>query len=276
MAGAPVVAKKRAALVNNGSRPGGWGWRKINPKVARGAGGFLFVALTWELVGRYVVTSSLLFVPLSKVMAQFGLMVGSGDIWPHVQVSLLEFGLGMVLASAVGIVLGLLMGTYSWLADTLDPLVSALYSTPVAALAPLFIIWFGLGLSSKVAVVFLLAVLPILINTYSGVRSVDPSLVEVAASFNASRLQIFTKVLVPGAIPAIMSGLRLGGGRGLLGIVVGELFGARAGVGYLIFIASQNFDLATLFVGVLILAVSGVAFSEGVKALEKRYAPWRD
>jgi NitT/TauT family transport system permease protein len=176
----------------------------------------------------------------------------------------------------VGIPLGILTATNDALRDYLDPWMNGLYATPTVALAPLFIMWFGIDIWSKVAVVFLSAVFPILINTYTGIQATDLHLIEAARSFNASRLQMFTKVLIPSAIPFIIAGMRLGVGRGIVGVVVGEIFAARAGLGFLISTSGQVFDTAGLFVGVVVLAVTGILSMELLKMLERRVAPWRE
>src|SRR5207244_10487772 len=137
-----------------------------------------------------------------------------------------EFIWGFALAAAVGIVLGILIATSEVARDFVDPWISALYSTPTVALAPMFIFIFGIDAPSKMAVVFLLAVFPVVINTATGMRSTEQVYIDAARSFSASRRQIFTKVLIPSALPFIVAGLRLGIGRGLVGVVVGEVSGA--------------------------------------------------
>jgi NitT/TauT family transport system permease protein len=157
----------------------------------------------------------------------------------------------------------------------MDPWVSMLYSTPIIALGPLFILWFGIGMSSKVAVIFLVVVFPVLLNAFVGLSTTDLGLIEAARSFGATTAQVFSKVRFPAALPFIVTGLRLGVARGLVGVVVAELFGAKAGLGYLILISAQTFDTAALFVGVLILAFTGVVAVEILKWIERQLAPWR-
>jgi len=159
--------------------------------------------------------------------------------------------------------------------DFVDPWVSAVYATPTVALAPLFIFIFGIDAPSKMAVVFLLAVFPIVINTATGVRSTEQVYIEAARSFSANRLQIFTKVLIPSALPFIVAGLRLGIGRGLVGVVIGEFIGARAGLGYMIFKSSEAFEIDGMWVGVFLLAGTGVLAVVLLQKFERRLAPWR-
>ncbi len=187
--------------------------------------------------------------------------------WSAVVVALCVAILGVALAVVI---------TYSptWRA-ALYPNLVFFQLIPKVALAPLFIVIFGIDMPSKIAVVFLLAVFPIVINTATGIRSTDQVYLEAARSFCASRNQIFTKVLIPSALPFIVAGLRLGIGRGLVGVVVGELFGARAGLGFLVLTASQTFDPASLWVGVFILAGTGILSVVILQKVERRMAPWR-
>jgi NitT/TauT family transport system permease protein len=150
-----------------------------------------------------------------------------------------------------------------------------LYAMPIIALGPLFILWLGIGIGSKIAIVFLTAVFPILINTVTGLTNADRILIEVARSFGANSFQIYTKVRMPAALPFIIAGLRLSVARALVGVVVAELFGARAGLGFLIVNAAQSFDTAGLFVGVIVLAIAGVVSVELLKWIEAVLAPWR-
>jgi ABC-type nitrate/sulfonate/bicarbonate transport system permease component len=229
----------------------------------------------WEVVGRYIVTNPILFSPLSKVLEVGWKLAVTGELARHFGVSALEFALGFLLSSVVGIAVGFLMATSRRTQDILDPWVSFFYSSPLVALMPFFLLIFGVGLASKVAIVFVIAVFPILLNAFVGIRSADPHLLEVAKAFNCTRQQIFMKILLPAALPYVIVGLRLGIGRALTGVVVGELFASRAGVGYLITAAGQSFDTATVFLGVLIFSIMGVILMEALKWLENTLAPWR-
>ena len=247
-----------------------------NATLWRGAASLLGGLLIWELVARYVVRSTLIIVPPSHVVTAFADLLGRGELQGHVYVSGLEFVIGFALAAIVGIALGIAIGASNLVRDLLDPWLSALYATPVVAFAPLFVVWMGIGPSSKVAVAFLLAVLPIIINTSAGIRTTDQNLVDVARSFAASRGQIFFKILIPYALAFIIAGLRLGVGRAIIGVVVAEFFGTRAGLGYLILTSSQLFDTSALFVAVVILAGVGVLSVIGLQKLERWLAPWRE
>ena len=230
----------------------------------------------WEVAGRLRPDNMKLFlVPFSDVVAAIWTMAHH-DLFANLKVSGLEFLMGFGLAMTVGVVAGLLMGAVDGVRFALDPWVMGLFATPTVAMAPIFILIFGLDMASKVAMVFLLAVLPIIISTTAGVRSTPRELIEVARAFGCSRLEVFTKVLVPAAFPFVVTGLRQGIGRGLVGVVIGELLGARAGIGFMIQQAYQMFEAASVYGGVLLLAGTGIATSVVIQAVERWMAPWRD
>ncbi len=199
----------------------------------------------------------------------------TADIWNGLYVSGSEFLLGFTFAILFGIPFGLLLGWYRKFNYVFEPFVSALNATPRVALTPLLIIWFGIGIWSKVALVFLGGVFPIIINTQSGVRALDELLLRAARSFGARDRQIFTTIALPGSIPFILSGIRVGLGRALVGIVVGELIGATAGIGYLMSIAGATFQTDKLFVGIFIITGFGVLITNLVNRLEHRFDAWR-
>jgi NitT/TauT family transport system permease protein len=231
--------------------------------------------LLWEFIGRFVLTNAILFAPFSKVIEVGWRMTVSGEIWRHLAVSATEFFLGFGLAVLLGIALGALMGRSRLARDYIDPWVSILYSSPLVALMPFYLLLFGVGLLSKVAIIFTVSIFPILLNTYTGIRSADRNLLEVARSFSCSPLQTFTKIEIPSALPFIITGIRLGLGRGLTGVVVGELFASRAGLGYVIATAGQSFDAATVLLGVLLFTLSGLLMMGLLAWIEAALAPWR-
>jgi NitT/TauT family transport system permease protein len=156
----------------------------------------------------------------------------------------------------------------------LQPWISGLYATPTIALAPLFILWLGIGIWSKVLVVIFLVLFPVTINTEAGLRTTSERLIEMLRSFGASEQQIFFKVSLPSALPFILAGLKLGIGRGLIGVVVAELFGSRAGLGRLISQSADAFNMPELFAGVIVLAVAGIAMTAGFGWVERKLVPW--
>ena len=246
----------------------------MSASVRRGIISFAAAAILWEVVARGL-DNKLFLVPLGAIAERFIELIQSGELANDAIVSLVEFSGGFLLATVVGIGFGILMAASRPVRDFLDPWVSMLYSTPTLALGPLFMLALGIGYSSKIALIFLTAVFPILINTIAGLTTTDRVLLEVVRSFGASRRQIYFKVRLPAALPYIVAGLRVSVARALVGVVVAELFGARAGLGFLIFRSAQSFDTAGLWVAVFILAFSGVASVELLKLLERKLAPWR-
>src|SRR5947208_1809500 len=186
-------------------------------------------------------------------------MFADGSIYPHLAVSGYEFLVGYGMAIVIGVPLGILMGWYGRINAVLDPFVSALYATPRIALLPLLMIWFGIGLMSKIAIVFLGAIFPILVNTITGVRTLHADFVKVARSFGASDRQIFLTVALPSSVPLLLTGLRLGLGHALVGIVVGEMYGATHGLGFLIATSGARFQTDKLMVGILLIAATAAA-----------------
>jgi NitT/TauT family transport system permease protein len=236
---------------------------------------FVVLAVLWEAIARYAVRDDRILAPFSHVIAALVKLFTTGEIWKHLSVSGYEFIAGFSLAAAAGVALGILMGTVRAVREYLDPWVSGLYAAPLVALAPFYIMFFGVGTGAKIALVFSVAFFPIAVNTLAGISSVEPGMVEVARSFNASRVQILFKVLIPFSLSYIVTGLRLGVGRGLTGVVVGEFFFANAGLGFLVALAGQTFNTPLLFAGVLVFAVAGVVLIGGLKRLEQNLAPWR-
>jgi NitT/TauT family transport system permease protein len=249
-------------------------WYHEHASTVRGLASLILVGLLWELAGRSG-HWPLLMAPLSDIWVKFIQLAASGELMKHVVVSLNEFFVGFALAAVCGVSRGIAIASSDTVRDFVDPWVSAVYATPTVALAPMFIFIFGIDAPSKMAVVFLLAVFPIVINTSTGMRSTDQVYIEAARSFSANRAQIFTKVLIPSALPFIVAGLRLGIGRGLVGVVVGEFIGARAGLGFLIFRSSQGFQIDAMWVGVFLLAGTGVLAVIVLQKIERRLAPWR-
>jgi NitT/TauT family transport system permease protein len=249
-------------------------WYRAHISTVRGLLSVVIVGLAWEIAGRSG-RWPLILAPISDIWVKFLQLAATGELMRHVLVSLNEFFVGFAIAAVLGILLGIAIASSETIKDFVDPWVSAIYATPTVALAPLFIFIFGIDAPSKMAVVFLLAIFPVVINTATGIRSTDQVYIEAARSFSASRAQIFTKVLIPSALPFIVAGLRLGIGRGLVGVVVGEFIGARAGLGYLIFRSSQAFQIDAMWAGVFLLAGTGVLAVIVLQKVERRMAPWR-
>jgi NitT/TauT family transport system permease protein len=213
--------------------------------------------------------------PTLVAQAAFRMFFVTGEIWRDLAWSGLGYVLGLALAIAVGILLGLAAGWYRRFSYAAEPFLSALNATPQVAFLPLIVIWIGTGLSARVFIIFLLAVLPIAINAQAAVRTTDPRLVKVAASFGASDWRLFRTIILPGALPFLLAGLRLAIGRGMIGVVVGEIYGSAAGIGAMISQAGSRFETAKVFVGVLTIVAAGVLLVEIVQRLERRFDVWR-
>jgi len=228
----------------------------------------------WEFAARVLVGSKLFLAAPTQVIAAFGDLWRTGQLWVHFSTSALEFIIGYGVGCLLGVAIGFLMATFKPCKQAFQPWVSGLYATPTVALAPLFILWFGVGIASKVIVVMLLVLFPVIINTEAGLRQTPIALVETVRSFGANARQIFFKVSLPSALPFIFAGFRLGIGRGLIGVVVAELFGARTGVGQLIQQSAETFNMPALFAGVTILALAGILMTSGFVWLERKLIPW--
>jgi NitT/TauT family transport system permease protein len=207
--------------------------------------------------------------------AAYRMFFVTGEIWRDLGLSGLEFVVGILIAVAVGIPLGLAAGWYPRLASVVAPFLSALNATPQVAFLPLLVIWIGTGFATKVLIIVLLAVLPIAINAQAAVRTTDARLITVAASFGASEWLFFRSIILPSAVPFLLAGLRLAVGRGMIGIVVGEVYGSAGGVGMMISQAGSRFQTDRVFVGVLTIVAAGVILVELLRRVEQRVQVWR-
>jgi NitT/TauT family transport system permease protein len=261
-----------AAPLATGRPPGSWrrrlvliGWRLLLTAV---------LLLAWEIAATTVTTPFWISQP-SRVFGRLVSLAASGLLFWHVAATLQAALLGLALGGVVGVALGLALGARPRIAEIVDPLLMGLNSLPRVALAPLFIIWFGIGLPSKVILAFSLVVFPVLINAYQGVRGVDRDLVDMLRTMQASPWQIARRVTIPSTLPWIMAGLRIGLGMSLIGAVVGELVGSSRGVGYYVEAAAANFDTTGVFAGLVILMVLTIALNELMKLVETRLFRWR-
>jgi len=240
-----------------------------------GGGTLLAFLLAWEFCADSGVINPLFISSPSRLARAGAVLLTDPDFWNDVSVSAREFMFGYVAAAAVGIPLGLAMGWSRRLSYSLNPFVDTLNAVPRVTLLPLLIIWFGIGIWSKVAVVFLGAVIPIVISAHSGVKTNEARFLIMARSFSASRTKIFGSIILPGTVPFIFTGLKYAAGRALLGVVVGELYASTAGVGHMIADAGNTFQTDTLFFGVLIFTATGLAVVAILDRLERRFDEWR-
>src|SRR5262245_35341880 len=213
--------------------------------------------------------------PTLVAQAAWRMFFVTGEAWRDLAWSGLGYTLGLALAIVVGVPLGLAAGWYRRLSYAVEPLLAAFNATPQVAFLPLIVIWVGTGLPARILIIFLLAVLPIAINAHAAVRTTDPRLVKVAASFSASDWRLFRTVVLPSALPFLLAGLRLAVGRGMIGVVVGEIYGSAAGIGAMISQAGARFQTDKVFVGVLTIVAVGVILVEIVQRIERRVEAWR-
>jgi len=241
--------------------------------------GFLSVLgglLLWEVLTRLLLENELLIPPPSSVLRTLWKLGSSGALNRHLFATLFEFVCGFSTACVVGILLGYLMGRYRWFDDLMDPWIATLYSIPVIAFVPFIIIWFGIGLLSKIIVVFKITAVAIMLNTAAGIKTIDPSLLELAKSLRLKPFETTYKIRLPAALPYIITGMRLGVGRAMLGVIVAELMAANAGLGYLLRDASETWDSPKLFVTVVLLAAMGMGSFALIRKGEQKLAPWRE
>ena len=231
-------------------------------------------AALWEIAGRWLV-NPLFLPPLSAIGERFFQLAADGRLGRDIVASSQAYLLGLATAIIVGVGVGVAMAASRLVRDMCDPWVAILNATPTIALAPLLIVVLGLGIESKVAVCAIVMVFPILVNTYAGFSNTDEQLVEAARAYSATARQVYTKVKLPMAVPYLIAGLRLAAAHGLVGVVVSELFGARAGIGLLILNSAETFDSRALFVGIIILGIAGVTVTYTLLWLERRFARWR-
>lgn len=238
------------------------------------AASVVVVIALWEIFGRQI--NPLFLSYPSAIGRAFLQIVVTGEFQRSALGSLHVFAVGLSAALVLGIAIGLLMGRYRLAEYLLDPYVYAFDATPRVALIPLLLLWFGLGNSSKIAVVFLSGLFPVLMNTFSGVRTVSAQLVEVGRAYGAGEGKLFTKVILPAALPFIMAGIRLAVGRALIGIITAEMFTAVTGMGALLVRYSSALATDKFFVPVILLALLGVILSNIIEKLQKRLAPWKE
>jgi NitT/TauT family transport system permease protein len=252
-------------------------WRRIEP-TALGTASIVVLLLVWQFVPYFVPLKAgtrLFFTVPSHVAGTLWQMIVSGSLWAPLGVSATAFAIGLGIAIGVGLPLGILVGRSSLLNAMFDPFITAFNATPRLVFLPLLMLWLGIGLWSKVAVVFLGAVFPLLINTYEGVRNADRLLINVVRSFGANEWDIARLVVVPNALPFIVVGLRLAIGRAVLGVVVAEFFGSQEGLGVVMVRAASGFKVDVVFAGLIVFAGLSLLMTGLVKLVEDRMTRWR-
>ena len=232
--------------------------------------------IVWEFLLTYVFTLNTFFMSKPTLMAEAGgKLIFGGKLWRDLYISGMPFFIGFIAAVFVGIPIGVVMGWRRRVAYALDPLLTAMYASPLVALAPLLIVMFGVGMKGKAVLIFLLAVFPFIFNAFAGVRSVEPLLINVVRSLGGKERDLYFKVILPSTLPYLVAGARIAIGRGIVGIIVGEFYAASEGIGHALTWYGDMYLLSEMFVSILVLMVIAVAFTEGLRWAELTIAPWR-
>jgi NitT/TauT family transport system permease protein len=230
------------------------------------------VLTLWEVLAGKI--DPVLFTKPSMIAVAAVQMIWSGELWNYLAPSLMVLAIGLSLACVIGIAIGLLLARY-WVADVaFGVYITFLYSIPSVALVPLIVLWAGYETTAKVIILFMFAFFPMVINTYQGVKNVDPKLMEVGRAFRCSEGQLWANIVLPGALPFIVTGLRLALGRGLIGMVLADLYTAISGVGYLIVRSASTYQVDKMFVPIVTLGLLGVTLTALLRLLERTVAPW--
>ena len=252
-----AIARRRRAFLTN---------------VAIRAVSLAIVLVLWQILGAKI-DQTLFTTPLAIAKAAV-VMIGSGELWTYLAPSLFVLAVGLSIAVVVGVAVGLVLARF-WVADiAFGVYITFLYSIPSVALVPLIVLWAGFEQTAKIIILFLFAFFPMAINTYQGVKNVDHKLLEVGRSFRCSEAQLWRNIVLPGALPFIVTGLRLAVGRGLIGMVLADLYTSISGIGYLIVRTASTYEVDKMFVPIVTLGILGVTLTALVRLLEVQVAPW--
>lgn len=229
----------------------------------------------WQLAPNLGWVDKTFLPPFSTVWHAWWQLAQSGELWTDTSISLRRSMTGFAIALAAGVPLGLLIGWYPLMAELLSPVLTIFLNTAAIALLPVFTLILGIGETSKITIIVYASVWPVLYNTISGVRTVDPLLVKSARSLGLSHIRLFQKVILPAAVPTIFTGVRLAGAASILVLITTEMVGAKAGLGYLIINSQFNFQIPQMYAGIVTVSAVGVAFNYLLLTLERRFSSWR-
>jgi NitT/TauT family transport system permease protein len=243
--------------------------------VILGIASFAVILVVWEAVVRLGWANPFFISQPSAVALSLIQSARSGELWRHLAVSLREFGIGYGASVVIGVLAGALAGRFRTVEYVLDPFLWFLYSAPLIAFYPIFVLWFGLGMPTVIVITFLLSVTQITANTLRGIQGVNPALLRAARSFGATERDLLWKVVLPASVPMVIAGLRLGIGRALMGVVVGELFGATAGLGFSIAYYGALLKTTDMIASLVVIVVLGVLCTQTLSAVEARFSSWR-
>jgi NitT/TauT family transport system permease protein len=235
----------------------------------------LALLLLWEVSARAGVVDVRFFPAPSGIAHQAVELTSSGELWGHLAASLQRLAWGTLLGGIPALLLGIAMGLYRPIRAAIDPLISATYPVPKSAILPLILLIFGLGEASKIVMVALGVFFPVLINTITGVLQIDKIYLDVGRNFRATRWQTFRTVALPGALPSIMAGIKLGIGMGLILIAIAEMVGAKNGIGFMIWDAWQILSVETMYVGLIVISILGFLLTLILNEIEGWILPWK-
>jgi NitT/TauT family transport system permease protein len=233
------------------------------------------LAAVWEIFPRLGLVDATFLPPLSEVLVAWWDLLVSGELWAHTEASLTRSAAGFGLAILIAVPLGLLIGWYSPVANLLNPLLEVFRNTAALAILPVFVLILGLGETSKISIILYGCTWPILLNTVSGVRTVDPLLIKSARSLGLGPIRLFQKVVLPAAVPTIFTGIRLAGAASILILIAAEMVGAKAGLGYLINYAQYNFAVPDMYAGIITISAIGLLVNQLLIVTERRFSTWR-
>ncbi|ACU96836.1 MULTISPECIES: ABC transporter permease [Saccharomonospora] len=281
---APTVPEKKIEIGRRS--PGSTGGVPARVSVARRVGwalsgvlvrsiAILVLLAGWEFAPAVGLVDSTFLPPFSEVVVELGELIGNGQLLQHVQASLTRSLSGFGIAVAIAVPLGIVIGWYKVISDVLTPLVQLFLNTAALALLPVFVLLLGIGETSKIAIVVYACTWPILLNTITAVRNVDPILLKLGRSLNLPPLTLFGKVVLPASIPTIFTGLRLAGAAAIVVVIAAEMVGAKAGLGFLINDAQYNFAVPSMYAGIVTIAVVGVGFNQLLVGVERRLTRWQ-
>jgi ABC-type nitrate/sulfonate/bicarbonate transport system permease component len=236
----------------------------------------LILLLVWEVAGQSRLIDTRFFPTPSTIILRATIpMIQSGELWTHLSISLARIAVGFLIGAVPGVVIGLAMGLNPLVRAAIQPLVDATFPIPKSAIAPLFLMIFGIGEESKYAIIATAVIYLVLINTVSGVRNIESIYLDVGRNFGAGRLMMFTDIALPGALPMIFTGLKLGMGVALIIIVIAEILGAKSGIGFLIWNSWQVFQVEKMYTGLMVSAVLGFGSAAVLNIVERRLIPWK-
>lgn len=235
----------------------------------------LALLLLWEIAAYFGWIDVRFFPAPSKIFAEMMVLIQNGQLWAHLVASLYRLFWGFIFGGVPALILGISMGLSRTLRSIMEPLVAATYPIPKSAILPLILLIFGLGEASKIVMVAIGLFFPILINAMAGVLEIPKIHFDVARNFGASRLQTFRTIALPGAMPLIMTGVKLGVGMGLILIALAEMIGAKSGLGYMMWNAWEILSVETMYVGLIVIAALGVLFSLILNEVERFLVPWK-